>query len=486
MSFNDKVYFFLQPLLIILWPAFFLYSRSVGEAYLKDFSLLLIFIIIFFFVAFFVLKFIFKSYLKVSIFLSIFLSGCFLFPMVYDNLENFIFYGIRIFRLRNLLFIGFLFLIYIFFKILKLNIINRNFGKFLILPFLILIFLNIGNAFLSYNSIKSKIKTYKEFNNKFLNKNVQNLLFPKKLGYYPDIYFIILDCYPSDLALNNYFNYDNNDFTNKLKKLGFYIAGNSLSNYPVTVKSIPNTMNMNYCPFLFSNDHSHALAHYMLNKNNIMKYLKTVGYKFYNIPSFWNPLFKLYESDYEENYTVPNYFISKFLSMTVFGLFLRYFFDKFKYNLILNQFNSLSNMYKILGRKFVFVHIHSPHSPFVFDHDGSFVSLKWPNDTKAYLNQLNFISSKVYSVITKILNNSEKKPIIILQSDHGAPNYMYESDLSEHEILMARFGILSAFYLPVLDKSKFLKDITPINNFRFIFNNYFGTNFEILKNKQFG
>ena len=47
-----------------------------------------------------------------------------------------------------------------------------------------------------------------------------------------------------------YHDFDNSEFTNFLEDKGFHVAKNNFTNYPMSVQSIPATMNMNYINFL--------------------------------------------------------------------------------------------------------------------------------------------------------------------------------------------------------------------------------------------
>jgi hypothetical protein len=48
-----------------------------------------------------------------------------------------------------------------------------------------------------------------------------------------------------------------------------------------------------------------------------------------------------------------------------------------------------------------------------------------------------------------------------------------------------RFSILYAVHIPSGDKKIFSDNISSVNTYRIIFNNYFGTNLEILDNRHY-
>jgi len=63
---------------------------------------------------------------------------------------------------------------------------------------------------------------------------------------HPDIYYIILDGYPSNSSLMEESEIDNSDFTDGLEERGFYVAYDSRTNYPVTLPSKLSSLNMRY------------------------------------------------------------------------------------------------------------------------------------------------------------------------------------------------------------------------------------------------
>ena len=62
----------------------------------------------------------------------------------------------------------------------------------------------------------------------------------------PDIYYIILDGYGRSDVLKNEYEYDNSDFLNALRDMGFYVADCSQSNYAQTQMSLASSLNFNY------------------------------------------------------------------------------------------------------------------------------------------------------------------------------------------------------------------------------------------------
>jgi hypothetical protein len=75
-------------------------------------------------------------------------------------------------------------------------------------------------------------------------------------------------------------------------------------------------------------------------------------------------------------------------------------------------------------------------------------------------------------VLEGIFKNSKYPPIIILQGDHGMS-------------VDTRDKILNAIYMPDGGMENLYPSISPVNTFRVIFNNYFGTDLPLLEDKTY-
>jgi hypothetical protein len=122
------------------------------------------------------------------------------------------------------------------------------------------------------------------------------------------------------------------------------------------------------------------------------------------------------------------------------------------------------------GPKFVFAHILLPHIPHVFTPEGDF---RFPEDKSknGYRDNAEFIDKAIVPVIKEILSSSPTPPVIIVMGDHGPP----ATKFTDPE---ARMKNLMAIYMS--DTSPLYKSITPVNTFRILLNETFGTNFPML------
>jgi hypothetical protein len=148
--------------------------------------------------------------------------------------------------------------------------------------------------------------------------------------------------------------------------------------------------------------------------------------------------------------------------------------------------------------KFVFAHIITPHPPFVFDRSGNPLEPDWtyyigdgshfqgkPQDyITGYNEQVMYVNQLLRKTIDAILDNSKTRPIIILQADHG-PGMLLNWESDQETCIKERTSILNAYYLPLQGRDNMYDSITPVNSFRVLFDNYFGTHFGLLKEKTY-
>ncbi len=320
---------------------------------------------------------------------------------------------------------------------------------------------------------------------------------------HPDIYLIILDMYGRQDALLDDINFDNSDFFESLRDLGFYIGDCSRSNYAQTRISISSLLNLNYIPDISVKDGIDDVLEEGINHSLVRKQLAQIGYQ----QVAFKTGFGQSEIDDAEYYFAPpdpSIFESKiqpFEVMLIRTTLLRLIidirpkgFDRFISDLtfpysehvrdVQNILDELRKVPEISGQKFVYAHILVPHPPYIFNEDGSIriddryyrEAMNQPISEEffkeGYKNNVLFINRQILSVIKSIISQSSIKPIIILQADHGI---RFEN----------RMEILNSYYFPDQDYATLYPTISPVNTFRVIFNQYFGTTLPLLENLSF-
>jgi hypothetical protein len=323
----------------------------------------------------------------------------------------------------------------------------------------------------------------------------------------PDIYYIILDGFARGDVLKELYDYDLEPFLVHLEQKGFYVARQSTSNYCQTPLSITSSLNAAHLHAGVKSADAGAYPDADLFRNNaVIRALRPIGYKFVTFASGFD------FTEYPEGdvYLSPYRYVSGFhrmlLESTLFWRLLPNPMEYDSYTMTrvrsLFLFDNLPKVSKLAGPTFTFAHVLSPHPPFVFGADGEDVS---PHATPYFLNDGNlyrayygneasyvsgyghevaFLVKRVERMIDEILASSPEPPIIILQSDHGSGlhlNMGTDEGTDHHE----RMSILNAYYLPGGKHEGLHQRITPVNSFRVVLNNYFGTHLDYLPNENY-
>jgi hypothetical protein len=312
----------------------------------------------------------------------------------------------------------------------------------------------------------------------------------------PDIYYIILDEYAGTDSLQKDFNFDNSDFISALSKRGFYMPSTSYSNYPFTLQSVPSSLNMQYLNFLSEELGTESTdvrpIDEILKKNLVMKNLRS---KEYHIVSFYAGTTAAGSTRLvDEKLCGEEYYLNELKGLVVRFTPISYFISLQSYHdkrdEILCTFSEISKVKDRISQPiFVYAHMSIPHSPYVFDEDGNPVTFNprtadQSTKKKFYLEQLKFANKKVIETVDTILSKSQRPPIIIIQSDHGERTGI-DWDNPTKEMIRQGLNNLNAYYLPNDGRSSLYDNITPVNTFRVIFNEYFNADFELLDDRHY-
>jgi len=307
----------------------------------------------------------------------------------------------------------------------------------------------------------------------------------------PDIYYIILDGYGRADILKNEYGYDNSDFLNILRDMGFYIADCSLSNYAQTQMSLASSLNFDYIDALSdrfvpgSDDRTglDTLIHHGAARESLEKAgYQTVAFATGFIATEWT------DADY---FLSPGYSwgeLNEFESLLMETTFARLIQDGNRFGMqtsgserfrerTLFALDRLDELSYIEGPKFVFVHLIVPHPPYVFGPTGGPIESSAAGTTRSeqeglhYRDQVIYISNRMLEIVPKIIAGSTRPPIIVIQGDHGPtiPSSPQQ-----------RMRNLNVYYLPEAN-APIYSTITPVNTFRIIFNTYFGQYLPLLE-----
>jgi sulfatase-like protein len=307
-----------------------------------------------------------------------------------------------------------------------------------------------------------------------------------------DIYLILLDEYANSSVLQERFQFNNHVFEDSLRQLGFTIPKSVRSNYVHTLLSLPSLLNFSHLTRLTSEVGPRAtdatLPNYLLENNRVAAFLKGRGYRFLFFPSQWWPSTEHNRNADWEFQAWSGFNLGReatrsdlrrsFLRTTALGLFKKD--DAWDADHVTRTLAGIEQVPERAEPTFVFAHIVSPHTPYVFTADCHTVGARAPGGRprgQPYIDQLQCLNHLVLKLVTTLLQRSSVAPIILLQGDHGTNSLRYSDAKSARDVSPAqareRFGAFGAYYLPGGGGRLFADSVTIVNVFQKVLDYYF-------------
>jgi hypothetical protein len=307
----------------------------------------------------------------------------------------------------------------------------------------------------------------------------------------PDIYLLVLDEYANSSVLREQFHFDNREFEDSLRQLGFTIPRSEHSNYTHTILSLPSLLNFSYLNGLTTELGSTAtdpsLPIYLLQHNRTVAFLKGQGYRFLLYPSQWWPAtqhspeadseFQAWHGFSFGRELTRSHFRRTLTQMTPLGQLFRQ--PPYDGDHVRRTLEALAAVATDPRPTFVFAHIMNPHYPYVFESDCRAVP---PHGAKrkrvAYVNQLRCLNRMVLSSVTALIQRSPTPPVILLQGDHGTStlNFSWAPTAAAVSPAQARerFGAFGAYYLPNGGRRLVSDSVTIVNVLQKVLAYYLG------------
>ena len=381
-------------------------------------------------------------------------------------------------------------------KVLRYNKINPGISAPVGIIVIVLFTIEVGTFFTNISQIrrtKNLIYPEKPLSDHYISNHVPD-------STKPDIYFFVFDAYTNNATLKTVWNFDNSQITDWLSGNGFYIGKNTHSNYDFTTFSISSTFNMNFISAEKGNNASVAKnilqSNNSLSDNETFSILTKENYEINFLAPFRNSVqendlghFFDYLLDGQiQGQTFPgrlrrsDFFINvrdKLYTNSHVDYYYKVFDDKYQ-NILKTVEKIKKTTDSTLNRKphFVYGHILVPHAPALFDSHGKFINpeeaLK-ATDFNTYIDQIKFANTLIKELVFHIQTHNKRNTIIVIEGDHGYSFYPIDS--------IPEFGFknFNAVYFPDMNYDQLYDTISPVNDFRIIFNKYFGQHFSLLK-----
>ena len=301
--------------------------------------------------------------------------------------------------------------------------------------------------------------------------------------YKPDIYYIVFDEYGGTSTMRDFFHYNLNPLMQWLTKKGFVVPPESATNYPRTELSIASSMNMRYLEFLTDklgpNTGNEAPIITLLRHAQIGTIMKSLGYNYIHIGSWWNPTQVAANANVNLVNRGESDFSNLLLQQTAISQVTGSGFRSEAWRTTMWELWTTLHLGKYPGPRFVFTHIVCPHNPLVFQRNGRLLpeaQMDAEGEAKAYTDQHYWVDQQIKKLVTALQNKPPgQQPVIVLQADEGpypGEPTAWPANPPANQLEM-KFDILNAYYMPGVPRSVVWPTITPVNTFRLILDQYF-------------
>ena len=317
-----------------------------------------------------------------------------------------------------------------------------------------------------------------------------------------DIYVLVLDEYANAAVLKEVLGFDNREFEDSLRALGFYVPRSVNSNYAHTYLSLPSLLNAAQVTAVETDlprgSNDPTLLNHLVGTSRVARFLQERGYRFVFFPSaWWNSTRTSPIADSVVD-VMPGFSIGRELSRTEFRRVFRrntiswHFYHEAAGDdaIVRSTLEGVSRLPAVPGPVFAFAHLMIPHPPNVFDRSCGTRRTEWGRDRAGYLANLECLNHMLLATVSTLIRDSDVPPVIVLQGDHGTMFRLFGDAPSLAQVPMAaareRFGAFGAYYFPPDGAERVIGDsVTVVNVLRHVLRHYFGADIALESDELF-
>jgi hypothetical protein len=318
----------------------------------------------------------------------------------------------------------------------------------------------------------------------------------------PDIVVVMLDGFPGDaaarLADQSGSPYDPDAFPDALTSLGFHVQRNSHSNYLITPMTLASTLDMRHLldiPQLTAGSETIGGRGFrrVADESRALDILHDHGYQLTWVDGGFSHI-EVRRVDRWIDHGMPTEMEVRILSDTVLGEALDRLAPDVLSGLQRDRvLTSIGDVSRLIAEphetpRFAFIHVPSPHAPWVFGADGEprteqldsfFVDpvgtrgITRAEALRRVFAQASYVADQTMDVLEN-LTKRKNPPIIVVFSDHG-PGTEIDFNAPASTDLVERSSNFLATFTPG-KPALFDRFTTPVNLFPTLFNGYFGMN----------
>lgn len=307
-----------------------------------------------------------------------------------------------------------------------------------------------------------------------------------------NVYHFIFDGYTNSKTLRELFHFQN-PVDSFLQAKGFYVAGNTKSNYNFTPYSLSATLNLRYLDLtkkgLQRDFNNFLFGSQVYRQNFIFRFFQNRHYRVshYSFLDDYDELDKLgifapktpvfmLRLQTLERIQLNNWLWAK-LSGSEFTEEVK---ESMQNDIRYNQ-QAFRHALPSEGKlQYNFTHFFLPHDPYIFSKE-SINALHFDdlmNHETGYVKQVEYVNGLIKTLVTELQKNPHN--IIIIQGDHGFREYDPSADpeLTQNEAF-------NAIYFPDRNYSRLYDSISLVNTYRVVLNHYFGQQLPLLPDQYF-
>lgn len=307
-----------------------------------------------------------------------------------------------------------------------------------------------------------------------------------------NVYHFIFDGYTNSKTLQKLFHFQN-PVDSFLRNNGFYVAGNTKSNYNFTPYSLSATLNLRYLDLPkkgLERDYNNFLfGSQVYRQNFIFRFFQNRQYRVshYSFLDDYDELDKLGIFAPKTPVfmlrlqTLERINLNKWLWGKLSGNeFTKEVRESMQADVHYNQQAFRQALVSEGKLQYNFTHFFLPHDPYIFSK-GSVDSLHFDdlmNHETGYVKQVEYVNQLIKTLVTELQKNPHT--IIIIQGDHGFREYDPSADpeLTQNEAF-------NAIYFPDRNYSQLYDSISLVNTYRVVLNHYFGQQLPLLPDQYF-
>ncbi len=336
----------------------------------------------------------------------------------------------------------------------------------------------------------------------------------------PTIFHIVLDGYSRQDVLRRIYGYDNSEFIESLRDLGFFVADQATTPYGQTLLAMNAIFSMDYLDrFIRDSTADKAEAtwsgvrgnmHVQFRNSTVRGLLEGMGYKVVVLEGDYLPVGIQNADEFladERSTAAFNFFEFALLRSTPFyPAFLRLAnlgnpiesgaASKVKYALASHDYSAMARPF------FLYNHILTPHPPFDIDRNGNpraealhrFEDANhWFGDRadlreqyrEGYLEKTRYTNRALLTQLKALINDYPDPKIIVVHGDHGG-GLLYNHDDWTKSCLPERFSTLLAVFASDHRLTDGLShDMNLVNLYRAVFSTLFGAELAPLADKHY-